>query len=404
MISCLNSQQKVNKAMPKYILVLIVISTLIIACSGTKDLEQDIAQVKQESVGTDSVLVTLDSRLQEFSKEVKAMRETYTENHISLENLYKSNAESKTSIEDLTKTVDGKFISERAHSDSVIGSATAENQGQIANLQAEQDGLRESIGSISSSIQSTQFQVDSIFAMIDPEKLSVMEENLLNIESSVTYLDSSFSEFQLSVADHMIGSEDQLGTLEKHAKVQDSANYDILSQLVLLENKIITLTNSFNELMAMPGTTPNVSMAPSQPVPTYVPKSMPASAQMDYETYKQHYIDALSLYKNGNYMGAIDGFQVLILNDSQNDYADNAQYWIGECYYALDDYSRAIEAFRKVMNYTDSNKADAAQYKIAKTYLSSGDKARGYNELERLLDMFPESTHRDKAKQILASR
>ncbi len=38
------------------------------------------------------------------------------------------------------------------------------------------------------------------------------------------------------------------------------------------------------------------------------------------------------------------------------------------------------------------------------SYLNSGDKARGYDELERLLDMFPESSYREKVKQILASR
>ena len=201
----------------------------------------------------------------------------------------------------------------------------------------------------------------------------------------------------------MMSSEDQLGTLELNAKVQDSSNYDILSQLVFLENKIISLTNSFNELMAMPSTTPNIVRTPQTQTQMPRPQSS-ATAKMDYETYKQHYIDALSSYQNGDFMGAIDAFEMLILNDSQNDYADNAQYWVGESYYALDEYSRAIEAFRKVMQFNDSNKADAAQFKIGYSYLNSGDKARGYDELERLLDMFPESSYREKVKQILASR
>ena len=404
MISCLNSQQKVIEAMRLNRVIPIILSTLVISCFGTKGLEQDLAQVKEESQGTDSVLVTLDSRLQEFSKEVKAMRETYNENHISLENLYKANAESKRNMEELAQTMDTKLSTEKLKSDSVFSTYAETNQVQIAGLEAKQVGIRESIGSLNSSIQSTQFQVDSIFASIDPEKLSVMEDNLLSIQSRVSNLDSSFSEFQLTVADHMMGSEGQLETLEKHAKVQDSANYDILSQLVLLENKIISLTNSFNELMAMPGTTPNVNPAPIQQTQVYSPQTMAASAKMDYETYKQHYIDALSSYQNGNFMAAIDDFQVLIQNDSQNDLADNAQYWIGECYYAMDDYARAIAAFRKVLNFTDSNKADAAQFKIGYSYLNSGEKTRGYNELERLLDMFPESSHREEVKQILASR
>ncbi|NQV15713.1 tetratricopeptide repeat protein [bacterium] len=381
----------------------LLILALVIGCSGTKDLKKEIEQVKQEGQGTDSVLFMLDERLKEFSREVKAMRETYNENHISLENLYKLNADTKRNVDQLATDVDGKLLSERNRIDSLALLSDQLNEQQIAGLQAEQAGIRESLTGLSSSLKTTQFQVDSIYTMLDPEKMSVMEDNLLNIKNQVSLLDSSFTDFQLTVADHIMNSEGQLLTLENHAKVQDSANYDILSQLVLLENKIISLTNSFNELMAMPGTTPNIPSSSLSQAQTPVTSSA-AVATMDYETYKQNYIDALSSYQNGDFMGAIDQFEMLIRSDSQNDLADNAQYWIGECYYALDEYFRAIEAFRKVLNYSDSNKADAAQFKIGYSYLNSGDKTRGYNELERLLDMFPESTYREKIKQILASR
>ena len=378
-----------------------MILALIVGCGGSKELQQELSEVKQDTQGTDSTLVVLDARLKEFSQEVKAMRETYNENHISLENLYKLNAESKRSIDELTSEVDAKLASERSRADSVSSESRQTSDEQISGLQAEQAGIRESIAGLGTSIQNTQFQVDSIYAIMDPEKMAVLEENLLNIVSQFSLLDSSFSEFQLNVADHMMSSDDQLSTLELNAKVQDSSNYDILSQLVFLENKIISLTNSFNELMAMPSTTPNIVRTPMTQTPV---QQSPARAKMDYETYKQHYIDALSSYQNGDFMGAIDAFEMLISNDSQNDYADNAQYWIGESYYALDEYSKAIEAFRKVMQFNDSNKAEDAQLKIGYSYLNSGDKARGYNELERLLDMFPESSYREKVKQILASR
>ncbi|MBT4035689.1 MAG: tetratricopeptide repeat protein [Candidatus Marinimicrobia bacterium] len=387
--------------MYKRTFALILILALILGCGGSKELKQELSEVKQGSQGTDSTLVVLDARLKEFSQEVKAMRETYNENHISLENLYKLNAESKRSIDELSSEIDNKLASERSRTDSVTSESSKTSGEQIAGLQAEQDGIRESIAGLGTSIQNTQFQVDSIYATMDPEKMAVLEENLLNIVSQFSMLDSSFSEFQLNVADHMMSSDDQLSTLEMNARVQDSSNYDILSQLVFLENKIISLTNSFNELMAMPSTTPNIVRTPVSQTPV---KQSPTAAKMDYETYKQHYIDALSAYQNGDFMGAIDAFEMLIRNDSQNDYADNAQYWIGESYYALDEYSKAIGAFRKVIQFKDTNKADAAQFKIGYSYLNSGDQARGYDELERLLDMFPESSYREKVKQILASR
>jgi len=387
--------------MYKTMFALIMVSLFLVGCGGSKELKQELNEVKQETQGTDSTLVVLDARLKEFSQEVKAMRETYNENHISLENLYKLNAESKRSIDELSSELEGKLANERTRTDSVTTAVSTSSNEQIQGLQAEQEEIRASLAGLGTSIQTTQFQVDSIYATMDPAKIAVLEENLSTIVTQFSVLDSSFSEFRLSVADHMMGSEEQLTTLELNAKVQDSSNYDILSQLVFLENKIISLTNSFNELMAMPSTTPNIVRTPVTQAPV---TSTPAAAKMDYETYKQNYIDALSSYQNGDFMGAIDAFEMLIRNDSSNDYADNAQYWIGESYYALDEYSKAIEAFRKVMQFQESNKADAAQFKIGYSYLNSGDKARGYNELERLLDMFPDSSYREKVKQILASR
>jgi len=236
----------------------ILILALIMGCSGGKNLKKELEQVKTENAGTDSVLFMLDLRLKEFSKEVKAMRETYNENHISLENLYKLNAAAKTSINKLTEDLNGKLAAEQARSDSIMSVTAQVQEEKIAGLEAEQDSIRGILPQLQSSIQSTQFQVDSIFASMDSAKLAVMEANMLDLQSQVATLDSSFSDFQISVTDHMMISEEKLGDLERHARVQDSANYDILSQLVLLENKIISLTNSFNELMAMPGTRPNV--------------------------------------------------------------------------------------------------------------------------------------------------
>ncbi len=281
----------------------------LIGCSGSKDLQKEITEVKQENQGTDSTLVVLDLRLKEFSQEVKAMRETYNENHISLENLYKLNAESKKSIDQLSSDFQGKLASERSRTDSINQANSSASTAQIVDLKAAQDSIRQTISGLDASIRTTQFQVDSIFASMDPEKMVELEANMQAIVSQFSHLDSSFSEFQLSVTDHMMNSEDQLDMLERHAKVQDSANYDILSQLVLLENKIISLTNSFNELMAMPSTTPNVTRAPAQ---TIQATPAPVAAKMDYETYKQQYIDALSAYQNGNFMRAIDDFEMLL--------------------------------------------------------------------------------------------
>ncbi len=374
------------------LLLLISISNLFLlsSCGSSKGLQEEF---QSSQMATDSTVTALEERLKDFSTEVQAMRETYNEDHKTLEDLYRLNAESKSNMEQMVSNVDTKVTelsSEQARMDSI-------QQIKMLRIDSTNLALRQSMSNMKDALAVTQFQVDSMYAMVQPEHLNELENNLLEVQSQFSRLDSSILEYQLGVNDQVMATNADLRTLEQHARVQDSANYDILSQLVLLENKIISLTNAFNELMAMP---PG-EVQPTSPTPT--PTQASGTGKLDYETYKQHYIDALSNYQNREFLAAIDQFQMLLRNDPSHDYADNAQYWIGESYYALEDYDRAVEEFRKVLNFTDTNKADAAQFKIGYSYINMGDKTRGFQELQRVIDLFPDSPYLDRVREILAT-
>ena len=87
--------------------------------------------------------------------------------------------------------------------------------------------------------------------------------------------------------------------------------------------------------------------------------------------------------------------------DANHDLADNAQYWLGECYYSKKEYLDAIKEFEKVFTFPNTNKGSDAQYKIALSYKNLGliDKARA--EFQRLVDYHPGSKYYPKAKEAL---
>ncbi len=87
--------------------------------------------------------------------------------------------------------------------------------------------------------------------------------------------------------------------------------------------------------------------------------------------------------------------------DTHHSLADNAQYWIGECYFALGDYRAAILAFEKVFTFKQSNKNDYAQYKLGLCYYKLGDKKRARQEFQNLLDNYPDSPLVEKARKYL---
>ncbi len=117
--------------------------------------------------------------------------------------------------------------------------------------------------------------------------------------------------------------------------------------------------------------------------------------------YEAEYKRALDLFHNRQYREAIQVFQQLVNQNPNHPLADNAQYWIGESYFALGQYKKAILAFEKVFLFDQSNKNDYAQYKLGLCYYQLGDKQRARSEFQKLIDQYPRSPLVNKARQYL---
>jgi len=117
--------------------------------------------------------------------------------------------------------------------------------------------------------------------------------------------------------------------------------------------------------------------------------------------YERKYQQALSLFNNRRYREALRLFEELVATDTRHSLSDNAQYWIGECYFALGDYRAAILAFEKVFTFKQSNKNDYAQYKLGLSYFKLGDKKRARQEFQNLIDNYPNSPLVEKARKYL---
>jgi tol-pal system protein YbgF len=119
--------------------------------------------------------------------------------------------------------------------------------------------------------------------------------------------------------------------------------------------------------------------------------------------YRSAYEKAMSLYNGHNYRDALASFANLLSMDDKNSLADNAQYWMGECYYALGNYNQAVAEFQKVLSFTRSNKSDAALLKLGLCYIRLGDRDQARSELEQLIVNFPRSEYVGKARNFLAA-
>ncbi len=123
----------------------------------------------------------------------------------------------------------------------------------------------------------------------------------------------------------------------------------------------------------------------------------PASAT---ELYDAAYRD----WSRGNYQLAVAGFEDLLKYYPQSDRADNAQFYIGESYFALGDLDRAIQEYLKVRDlYPDGNKRPAATLKLGYAFLRKGDSATARKYFETVMREYPDSPEARLAKDKLDS-
>jgi tol-pal system protein YbgF len=123
-----------------------------------------------------------------------------------------------------------------------------------------------------------------------------------------------------------------------------------------------------------------------------------ALAGNDMEAYST----AFDLLKQGRYPEATAGFKQFLEAYPGSELRDNAQYWLAETYYVVEDYAAALTGFQSVINnYPASRKIPDAWLKIGycNYELKRWDDAR--QALSIAESRFPESTAAKLATQRL---
>jgi tol-pal system protein YbgF len=111
---------------------------------------------------------------------------------------------------------------------------------------------------------------------------------------------------------------------------------------------------------------------------------------------KDAYMAAYEAYKEARTVEAREKFKALLMDYSENEYSDNARFWIAESYYKDGNYEDAILAYEELFKKNpDSDKVSGAMLKQGLAFYALKDSKTGRIILERLVDKFPES---DQAK------
>jgi tol-pal system protein YbgF len=111
----------------------------------------------------------------------------------------------------------------------------------------------------------------------------------------------------------------------------------------------------------------------------------PSDATNDYRS-------AVELVKSGKHVEAIAALRAFLAHYPKHDYADNAQYWIGEAYYAQKDFTHALGEFRTVVEkYPRGNKVPDALLKVGYCYQALGQAEKAHAMLQQVVSLYPKT-------------
>jgi len=232
-------------------------------------------------------------------------------------------------------------------------------------------------------------------AIRQPISVDVTEQNVKTLVEQQAIMNAAIKDLQEKSA----RQEEMLRSLraDTQTRLQElSEGVDALSNKVgdQIQRRIYAPPPEYNPSGgAIPSVvTPVDSAGNAQPVPL-----SPAQTKAIYDAA---YLDL----NRGNYSLALLGFREYLTKAFDTELADNAQYWIGECYYAQRDFQRAITEFSKVEeSYPKGDKVPAALLKIAYSQLQLEDRAAARATLRDLIRRFPKSEEAATARAKLPS-
>ncbi len=237
-------------------------------------------------------------------------------------------------------------------------------------------------------------RIDSIEETWQKEKANI-NASMDKIREEMAFLNGRLGEIEVSVKRV---NEDASAMNEKIADKRELDN-----RLSSLQNQIAMMKKGLSSL--------DEKVTALEHAKAATDKNIQGQASVSVETPRQEakaprpeelYDEAIKFTKDKDYQNALERFRRFLSSFHGHDLASNAQYWIGEIYYAQKEYERAILEFNEVVKvYPKSKKVSAALLKQGMAFYELGHKKEARLILEKVIDKYPKTEEAGMAKKMI---
>lgn len=245
-----------------------------------------------------------------------------------------------------------------------------------------------------------------------------VKKSLTNINEELVVIQKSLTDTQMNMEDVQSAS----GNLQNDVTTNADAIAELRSEIAYLNNEILVLkgnkgatASTAQDLSGKNVSSTTTSKGNSAPLNNIIVLDDAPAKQEKVEASPQIvviedsgaaknslYSYAIELNRQRKYTEARGKFQEFIKKYPNDQLAGNAQYWIGETYYSVNDMKNALTSFQDVLKkFPKSNKIPDAMLKIGYVQEKQGKKQEAIATFQNLLKKYPKSKPATLAKQKL---
>lgn len=274
-------------------------------------------------------------------------------------------------------------------------SAIKETMGKTrALINADLVQIREEISFIRGSLEEKEFETQGMKETLDSieDNLDLIRQRLADLEKG----EVNAGEKTQSLGASLGSINDALESLKNTVETLDTELTELRQSQGSIEGAVDELTNEFKQSQAT--IEERISRIETAPL---TEEEGGAAAIDPAELYMDGYNDT----KEKNYTSAMETFRRFLTRFPDHELADNAQYWVGEIYYARGDWERAILEFDKVVKkYPAGEKVPDALLKQGFSFGKLGDTRTADILFRRIVEEFPETEPARKATERLEEK
>lgn len=245
-----------------------------------------------------------------------------------------------------------------------------------------------------------------------------VKKSLTNINEELVVIQKSLTDTQMNMEDVQSAS----GNLQNDVTTNADAIAELRSEIAYLNNEILVLkgnkgatASTTQDLSGKNVSSTTTSKGNSAPLNNIIVLDDAPAKQEKVEASPQIvviedsgaaknslYSYAIELNRQRKYTEARGKFQEFIKKYPNDQLAGNAQYWIGETYYSVNDMKNALISFQDVLKkFPKSNKIPDAMLKIGYVQEKQGKKQEAIATFQNLIKKYPKSKPATLAKQKL---